>query len=99
MSGSDGSDPCMAAAPSPAACLLAAALGSGFLYNAPFGRMIKESFLILDGSPNHDCWSVARRRDLYRRFSAASIERKPYAHGAPAREGIPFEQDAVTKWA
>ena len=27
----------------------------------------------------YDWWPIARRRDLYRRFSAAVVEKKPYA--------------------
>jgi hypothetical protein len=75
------------------ACLLAAHLVSGFLADAPFRKIVEESFLILGWVANwrpleiflYDWWPIARRRDLYRRLSAAEVEKKPYPGGAPAR--------------
>jgi len=69
------------------ACLLAANLVSGLLADAPSRRIVQESFLILGWVANwrpleiflYDWWPIARRRDLYRRLSAATIEKKPYA--------------------
>jgi hypothetical protein len=69
------------------ACLLASNLASGFLAEASFKRMVEESFLILGWVANwrpleiflYDWWPIARRRDLYRRLSAATIERKLYS--------------------
>lgn len=68
------------------ACLLAAQLVSGYLADASFKKMVEESFLILGWVANwrpleiflYDWWPIARRRDLYRRLSAATIERKLY---------------------
>ncbi|PDT76312.1 hypothetical protein [Bradyrhizobium sp. C9] len=68
------------------ACLLGSNLASGFLAEAPFKKMVEESFLILGWVANwrpleiflYDWWPIARRRDLYRRLSTATIERKLY---------------------
>ncbi|UGY02251.1 hypothetical protein [Bradyrhizobium quebecense] len=76
------------------ACLLASNLASGFLADVPFRRMLEESFLILGWVANwrpleiflYDWWPIARRRDLYRRLSAAAVEKKLYHPGeAPER--------------
>lgn len=75
------------------ACLLAANLVSGLLADAPSRKIVEESFLILGWVANwrpleiflYDWWPIARRRDLYRRLSAAEVERKPYPGGAPSR--------------
>ena len=58
----------------------------GFLTEAPFKRLVEESFLILGWVANwrpleiflYDWWPIARRRDLYRRLSNAVVEAKPY---------------------
>jgi hypothetical protein len=73
-------------------CLLAAHLVSGFLADASFKKMVEESFLILGWVANwrpleiflYDWWPIARRRDLYRRLSAANVEKKPYSGEARA---------------
>ena len=73
-------------------CLLAAHLVSGFLADASFKKMVEESFLILGWVANwrpleiflYDWWPIARRRDLYRRLSAATVEKKPYSGEARA---------------
>ena len=74
------------------ACLLAANLVSGFLTDASSRRIVQESFLILGWVANwrpleiflYDWWPIARRRDLYRRLSAAAVEKKPYCGQAQA---------------
>jgi hypothetical protein len=68
------------------ACLVSAHLAGGFLIEAPFKRLVEESFLILGWVANwrpleiflYDWWPIARRRDLYRRLSRAVVEPKPY---------------------
>jgi hypothetical protein len=72
-------------------CLLSAQLAAGYLAEAPFKRMIEESFLILGWVANwrpleiflYDWWPIALRRDLYRRLSAATVESKPYTVAPP----------------
>lgn len=67
-------------------CLFSAQLAAGYLGDAPFRRIIEESFLILGWVANwrpleiflYDWWPIARRRDLYRELAAAAIEPKPY---------------------
>jgi hypothetical protein len=67
-------------------CLAASHLAAGFLVEVPFKRLVEESFLILGWVANwrpleiflYDWWPLARRRDLYRRLSAATVESKPY---------------------
>jgi hypothetical protein len=74
-------------------CLLSAHLVAGLLADAPFRKMVEESFLILGWVANwrpleiflYDWWPLARRRDLYRRLSAAMLEKRPYSAGAPVR--------------
>lgn len=69
------------------ACLISAHLSGGFLIDTPFKRLVEESFLILGWVANwrpleiflYDWWPIARRRDLYRRLSAATVEPKPYS--------------------
>lgn len=68
------------------ACLLSAHLASGYLIESPFRRLVEESFLILGWVANwrpleiflYDWLPLARRRDLYRRLAAATVELKPY---------------------
>jgi hypothetical protein len=75
------------------ACLLAAHLVPGFLADASSKKMVEESFLILGWVANwrpleiflYGWWPIARRRDLYRRLSAATVEKRPYRGEAPAR--------------
>jgi hypothetical protein len=67
-------------------CLVLAQLAAGYLTEAPLKRLVEESFLILGWVANwrpleiflYDWWPLARRRDLYRRLSAAAVEIKPY---------------------
>jgi hypothetical protein len=74
------------------ACLLAARLVSEFLADAPFRKLVEESFLILGWVANwrpleiflYDWWPIARRRDLYRRLSTATVEKRLYPGAASA---------------
>ena len=67
-------------------CLVSAHLTAGYLIETPFKRLVEESFLILGWVSNwrpleiflYDWWPLARRRDLYRRLSTATVEPKPY---------------------
>jgi hypothetical protein len=67
-------------------CLLSAQLVAGYLAEAPFRRVVEESFLILGWVANwrpleiflYDWWPIAFRRDLYRRLSTATVESRPY---------------------
>jgi len=75
------------------ACLLSAHVAAAFLAEAPFRKIVEESFLILGWVANwrpleiflYDWWPLARRRDLYRRLSAATVEKKLYPAEAPVR--------------
>ncbi len=68
------------------ACLMSAHFVGGFLFEAPFKRLVEESFLILGWVANwrpleiflYDWWPLARRRELYKRLSSATVEPKPY---------------------
>jgi hypothetical protein len=68
------------------ACFVAAHFVGGFLIEAPFKRLVEESFLILGWVANwrpleiflYDWWPITRRRDLYHRLSKAVVETKPY---------------------
>lgn len=68
------------------ACLVSAHLVSGILIETPFRRLAEESFLILGWVANwrpleiflYDWWPLARRRDLYRRLSVATVESRPF---------------------
>jgi hypothetical protein len=68
------------------ACLFGAHLAGGYLDEAPFRKLIEESFLILGWVANwrpleiflYDWWPLARRRDLYRKLSVATVEGSPY---------------------
>ena len=67
-------------------CLVTAHLAAGYLVETTFKRMVEESFLILGWVANwrpleiflYDWWPLARRRDLYRRLSSATVQPKPY---------------------
>lgn len=58
----------------------------GVFFEPPFRRLAEESLLILGWVANwrpleiflYDWWPLARRRDLYRRLSNASVEPRPY---------------------
>ena len=74
------------------ACLLSAHLVGGYLIDTPFRRLVEESFLILGWVANwrpleiflYDWLPLARRRDLYRRLAAATVELKSYPAAEPA---------------
>jgi hypothetical protein len=73
-------------------CLLSAHFAGGYLIDSPFRRLVEESFLILGWVANwrpleiflYDWLPLARRRDLYRRLAAATVELKPYAAQKPS---------------
>ena len=76
-----------------AACLLSAHFVVGHLFNPPFARLVEESLLILGWVANwrpieifiYDWWPIVRRRNLYRRLAAATVEVRAYpAKQAPA---------------
>ena len=66
---------------------------------------MQESFLILGWVANwrpleillYDWWPIARRRDLYRRLSAAVVEKKPYADQDPNKRQITIEHSTAAK--
>lgn len=68
------------------ACLVSAHIVNEYLVEAPFRRLVEESFLILGWVANwrpleiflYDWWPLLRRRDLYRRLAKAMVEVKPY---------------------
>lgn len=74
-------------------CLVSAHLAAGFLVETAFRRVAEESLLILGWVANwrpleiflYDWWPLARRRDLYRRLSQATVVGKPY----PQSEATP----------
>ena len=73
-------------------CLLSAHLAGGYLIESPFRRLVEESFLILGWVANwrpleiflYDWLPLARRRDLYRRVAAATVELRPYVASKPS---------------
>lgn len=66
---------------------------------------MQESFLMLGWVANwrpleiflDDWWPIARRRDLYRRFSAAVVEKKPYADQDSNKRQIAVEHSTAAK--
>jgi hypothetical protein len=76
-------------------CLFSANFVAGYFAEAPFKRMVEESFLILGWVANwrpleiflYDWWPIALRRDLYRRLSSAAIELRSYSQAAPKAAG------------
>jgi hypothetical protein len=76
-------------------CLLSAHFVGAYLVEAPFRRMAEESFLILGWVANwrpleiflYDWWPLARRRDLYRGLSTATLERRPYPSSSTRTAG------------
>jgi hypothetical protein len=69
-----------------AACLLSAHFLAGYFFEPPFSRLVEESSLILGWVANwrpieifiYDWWPIVRRRNLYRRVAAATVEVRPY---------------------
>jgi hypothetical protein len=68
------------------ACLLLSQIAGRYLAEGPFRRLVEQSLPILGWVANwrpleiflYDWWPLARRRDLYRRLSAATVETKAY---------------------
>jgi hypothetical protein len=68
-----------------ALCLTAARVGGSLLGEGPIGRFLQESLIILGWVANwkpieiflYDWWPLLRRRNLYRRLAAATVEFKP----------------------
>ena len=79
-----------------AACLLSAHFVVGHLFNPPLARLLEESLLILGWVANwrpieifiYDWWPIVRRRNLYRRLAAATVEVRAY----------PTKQAPATVW-
>jgi hypothetical protein len=73
-------------------CLLSAHFVGGYLVDPPFRRLAEESFLILGWVANwrpleiflYDWLPLARKRNLYRRLAAATVELKAYAVPKPS---------------
>ncbi len=78
------------------ACLMAAHFAAGALFEQPFRGLAEESLLILGWVANwrpleiflYDWWPLARRRDLFRRLSAAKVEPRPYAVSDAAKADV-----------
>jgi hypothetical protein len=72
-------------------CLLSAQIAGSHLVDSPFRRLVEESFLILGWVANwrpleiflYDWLPLVRKRDLYRRLAAATVELKSYAVTKP----------------
>jgi hypothetical protein len=70
-----------------AACLTASQVVAARLGEAPYARFVEESLIILGWVANwkpleiflYDWWPLVRRRNLYRRLAASSIEIRPYS--------------------
>ena len=75
-------------------------LAALYLTDPTFSSLVEQSFLILGWVANwrpleiflYDWWPIARRRDLYRRLSAAAIEKKPYIRHDSRKREIVLEQ-------
>ena len=73
-------------------CLTAARFAASMLDDAPFGRFVQESLIILGWVANwkpieiflYDWWPLIRRRNLYRRLARASVQLKSYGRGNEA---------------
>lgn len=69
-----------------AVCMAANQIAAARLGEAPYARFVEEGLIILGWVANwkpleiflYDWWPLARRRNLYRRLSEATIEIKPY---------------------
>ena len=68
------------------ACLLLSHLAGMYLAEEPFRPLVQQSLPILGWVANwrpleiflYDWWPLARRRDLYRRLSAATLDLEAY---------------------
>src|SRR6516164_2066833 len=69
-----------------AVCLVTSHLAALYLTDQTFSSLVEQSFLILGWVANwrpleiflYDWWPLARRRHLYRRLAAATVEAEPY---------------------
>lgn len=76
-------------------CFAAARFVAQLFADTPFGPLIEESFLILGWVANwrpleiflYDWWPLARRRDLFRRLAAVTVEARPYPAPTKADTG------------
>ena len=87
-------------------CLLMAQLSAHFFANPPVKRLVEESFLILGWVANwrpleiflYDWWPIVRKRNLYHRLAAATIEDQPYdaetAMASKAQTSMPQPRSA-----
>jgi hypothetical protein len=70
---------------------------SATLAPQPVGRVIEESLLIFGWVANwrpseifpYEWWPIVRRRNLYRRISAAQVELKPYKRDDQRQPALP----------
>jgi hypothetical protein len=75
-----------------AICLALAHFAGGYLIDSPLRRLVEESFLILGWVANwrpleiflYDWVPLARRRDLFKRLAAATVDLKPWSDAEPA---------------
>jgi hypothetical protein len=69
------------------ACVVAAQYAEIVIGSAPLGQIVQESLVIMGWVANwrpleiflYDWWPLVRRRNLYRRLAAATVELKPLA--------------------
>ncbi|MDB6046637.1 MAG: hypothetical protein JWM63_5188 [Gammaproteobacteria bacterium] len=69
-------------------CVIADQAVTARLTSHPLGRFLDESLTLFGWVANwrpieiflYDWWPIVRRRNLYRRLSAAQVELKPYTH-------------------
>lgn len=72
------------------ACVVAAQYAEIVIGSAPLGRIVQESLIIMGWVANwrpleiflYDWWPLVRRRNLYRRLAAATVELKPLSTAA-----------------
>jgi hypothetical protein len=76
-------------------CLVLSQVAGVYLAEGPLRRLVEQSLPILGWVANwrpleiflYDWWPLARRRDLYRRLSAASLETKVYSEKSAPGSG------------
>jgi hypothetical protein len=76
-------------------CLVLSQVAGSYLAEGPFRRLVEQSLPILGWVANwrpleiflYEWWPLARRRDLYRRLSAASLETKGYSEKSAPGSG------------
>lgn len=77
-------------------CLLSAHFLAAYFFAPPYRRLVEESLLILGWVANwrpieifiYDWWPIVRRRNLYQRLAAATVETKAF----------PVKQAPATVW-